>query len=84
MSEENGRALYLPPGFAQGFLATAERTLFHYKVTTFYQPGIEGTLRWDDSTVGVQWPDRAGPATLSAKDRAGLSWTDAIRFIARE
>ncbi|HNC73959.1 MAG TPA: dTDP-4-dehydrorhamnose 3,5-epimerase [Elusimicrobiota bacterium] len=81
LSEENGRALYLPPGFAHGFLATAERVVFHYKVTSLYQPGTEGTLRWDDSTVGVQWPDQTGPILLSEKDRAGLSWKDALRLL---
>ncbi|MBL0348841.1 MAG: dTDP-4-dehydrorhamnose 3,5-epimerase [Elusimicrobia bacterium] len=81
LSDENGRALYLPPGFAHGFLAAAERTLFHYKVTTLYRPGAEATLRWDDPTVNVQWPT-AAPPILSEKDAGGLPWAEAIRHLA--
>lgn len=81
LSEGNGRALYLPPGFAHGFLATAERVLFHYKVTTLYQPGLEGTLRWDDPTVGVQWPRLSTPPLLSDKDASGLDWKTVLPLL---
>jgi len=81
LSEENGRALFLPPGFAHGFLATAERVLFHYKVTTLYQPGLEGTLRWDDPTVGVQWPRLSTPTLLSDKDASGLDWKTVLPLL---
>lgn len=81
LSEENGRALFLPPGFAHGFLATAERVLFHYKVTTLYQPGLEGTLRWDDPTVGVQWPRLSTPPLLSDKDASGLDWKTVLPLL---
>lgn len=81
LSDENGRALYLPPGFAHGFLATGERVLFHYKVTTLYRPGAEATLRWDDPTVGVQWPPLANPPTLSTKDAEGLPWAEAVKTL---
>ena len=81
LSEENGRALFLPPGFAHGFMATGERILFHYKVTTFYRPGAEATLKWNDPTVGVRWPQELDPI-LSDKDADGLPLAEAIRLLA--
>jgi dTDP-4-dehydrorhamnose 3,5-epimerase len=74
LSEENGRQLWVPPGFAHGFLVLSEVADFLYKTTDYYAPSYERCLRWDDPTVGVQWPLAAlGVAPrLSTKDEAGL------------
>ncbi|HXZ85045.1 MAG TPA: dTDP-4-dehydrorhamnose 3,5-epimerase [Myxococcota bacterium] len=66
------RSLWVPPGFAHGFLALAEQTAVQYKVTDFWSRDAERTLRWDDAALGIEWPLPAGVAPLlSAKDRAG-------------
>ena len=69
LSAENKRQLYVPPGFAHGFVVTGEEALVHYKCTDYYHPEAEGTIRWDDPTIGVDWPVET--PTLSEKDAAG-------------
>lgn len=69
-----GRAqtLWVPPGFAHGFLALSNDTRVQYKVTDFWSRDAERTLRWDDATLGIRWPLPAGVTPLlSAKDREG-------------
>jgi dTDP-4-dehydrorhamnose 3,5-epimerase len=69
LSESNGFALWVPPGFAHGYLVLSETAVVHYKCTTPYAPSAERTLRWDDPTVGIRWPLPAGNAPrLSARD----------------
>lgn len=81
LSAENKHALWVPPGFAHGFYVTTEAAEFSYKCTDFYAPEHEHSLRWDDPTVGIEWPlDRGGPPKLSPKDEAGLSLGDAVTF----
>jgi len=72
LSSENRRLLWIPPGFAHGFLALSETVDFEYRMTNFYAPEHERTLRWDDPDVGIEWP-LAGTETpiLSEKDRDG-------------
>ena len=71
LSAENHRMLWVPPGFAHGYLALSETVDFLYKCTDFYAPAHERALRWDDPTVGVQWPLPAGVLpSLSDKDKA--------------
>ena len=67
LSEENHRALYIPPGFAHGFYALSDRAQFSYKCTAYYAPHSEGGVRWNDPTIGVPWP-LDGPPLLSPKD----------------
>ncbi len=63
--------LWVPPGFAHGFMALSESADFVYKVTDFYAPQFERTLRWDDPAVGIAWPLPDGSApTLAARDAA--------------
>ena len=73
LSEENNRQLWVPAGFAHGFLVTSESADFLYKTTDYYAPQFERSLAWDDPTVGVAWPLHLldGPPLLSAKDVAG-------------
>lgn len=56
LSEENKLAMWVPPGFAHGFLTLSEVADFQYKCSDIYHPGSEQTIRWDDSSIGVDWP----------------------------
>ena len=72
------KMLWVPPGFAHGFLVLSEYADFQYKCTDFYHPESEVSLAWDDPTVAVDWPLPDGePPALSGKDQHGLAW-DAI------
>jgi dTDP-4-dehydrorhamnose 3,5-epimerase len=70
LSEANHRQLWLPPGFAHGFLVTSDSADFLYKTTGFYEPRAERSIRWDDPRLAIVWPDTALPPTLSPKDAA--------------
>lgn len=70
LSASNRRMLWVPPGFAHGFLVLSERAEFLYKCTDFYDPAGERTLAWNDPTVAIDWPLPAGvEPVLSGKDR---------------
>lgn len=56
LSAENKRQVFIPPGFAHGFVVLSETALFHYKCTDFYSPKDEVTIRWNDPDLGIQWP----------------------------
>ena len=56
LSSQNVRQVYLPEGFAHGFCVTSETALFAYKCTDYYAPQEERGIRWDDSSLGIQWP----------------------------
>ncbi|WP_066337818.1 dTDP-4-dehydrorhamnose 3,5-epimerase [Azohydromonas lata] len=64
----NHRQFWIPPGFAHGFVVTSDSADFLYKTTDYYAPQAEGALRWDDPTVGVQWPLQDLTPLLSPKD----------------
>jgi dTDP-4-dehydrorhamnose 3,5-epimerase len=64
------RMLWIPPGFAHGFLVLSESADVFYKATDYYAPQHERTLRWDDPQLAIAWP-LAGEPTLSDKDRRG-------------
>ena len=75
LSGSNRRMMWIPPGFAHGFLVMSEKVEFLYKCTDFYDPGSERTLLWNDPAVGVQWPLPAGVTPIiSDKDRKGSTW----------
>ena len=80
LSAENKRQMWVPPGFAHGFLVLSDTAEFLYKTTDFYAPQHECCLKWDDAKVGIQWPLQGEPL-LSAKDNLGLSLADAQKFI---
>lgn len=71
LSEENNRQLWIPPGFAHGFLALSDSVDFLYKTTDYYAPEFERTLRWHDPTIGVAWPTESLPLQLGVKDKIG-------------
>ena len=79
LSAENKRQMWVPPGFAHGFLVLSDSAEFIYKTTDFYAPQHECCLKWDDATVGIQWPIQGLPS-LSAKDSVGASLQDAKKF----
>lgn len=72
LSEDNHRQLWVPPGFAHGFLVLSDIADFLYKTTDYYAPEHERCLMWNDPQIGIDWPGEEAPL-LSAKDRAGLS-----------
>lgn len=71
LSEENNLQMWVPEGFAHGFVVLSESADFLYKTTGYYAPEHERCLMWNDPAVGVDWPFEGGPV-LSAKDQAGL------------
>ncbi len=70
LSEKNKRMLWIPPGFAHGFLVLSESTDFIYKTTDYYAPKHERTLAWDDPDLNIKWPLDDAPV-LSTKDQSG-------------
>ncbi len=80
LTEESHRQLWVPPGFAHGFLVLSEGADFLYKTTDYYDAASERCIAWNDPTVAVQWPIGDMPVTLSAKDRMGSSLRDAQVF----
>lgn len=71
LSEDNQRQMWVPEGFAHGFVVLSESADFLYKTTAYYAPEHERCLIWNDPTVGVEWPLDGAPL-LSDKDRRGL------------
>jgi dTDP-4-dehydrorhamnose 3,5-epimerase len=67
LSAENKRQLWIPPGFAHGFLVISESAEFLYKTTDYYHPEHERSLLWNDPMLGILWPVERGPL-LSVKD----------------
>jgi dTDP-4-dehydrorhamnose 3,5-epimerase len=80
LSAQNHRMLWIPEGFAHGFLTLADGTDFLYKCTDFYAPASEHCLAWDDPSVGVEWPLDGMTPLVSAKDQVGKAFADAATF----
>jgi dTDP-4-dehydrorhamnose 3,5-epimerase len=81
LSAENHKQLWVPPGFAHGFLVLSETAEFLYKTTDYYDPQSEACLSWCDPTVNINWPIPLGKqALLNAKDAAGLAWDAAPKL----
>ena len=73
LSEDNHRQLWVPPGFAHGFIVLSDTADFLYKTTDYYAPQHERCIAWDDPAIGIDWPDTEGMPALSEKDRHGLA-----------
>lgn len=71
LSAANGHQLYVPRGFAHGFLVLSAEVNFYYKCDAYYSPGDEHNICWDDPDLGIDWPLEGEPS-LSAKDLSGL------------
>jgi dTDP-4-dehydrorhamnose 3,5-epimerase len=75
LSSENKRSLWVPPGFAHGFLVLSESADFHYKCTEYYDAESERALRWDDESIAIDWPIPAGvELLLSPRDATAPRW----------
>ena len=79
LSEQNKRMLWVPPGFAHGFLVTSDYAEFLYKTTDYWAPSFERCIAWNDPELAITWPIQGEPA-LSDKDRLGLRFRDAEVF----
>ena len=79
LSEDNHRQLWIPPGFAHGFLVLSESADFIYKTTDYYAPEDEHAIRWNDPAIGIEWPLETEPL-LSVKDRTASLLADAALF----
>lgn len=79
LSAENKRQLWVPPGFAHGFLVLSENAEFLYKTTDYYAPAYERSVLWNDSDLGIDWPIDQ-PPILSGKDQLGSRFKDADVF----
>ena len=79
LSAENKHQMWVPAGFAHGFLVLSEFAEFLYKTTDFYAPQHECCIRWDDPAIGIAWP-LDGEPLLSNKDMQGLSLSQAVVF----
>lgn len=75
LSGDNQRQLWLPAGFAHGFLVLSETADFLYKTTDYYHPASEVCIQWNDTELGIAWPLTGAPS-LSAKDQQGMSWAE--------
>jgi dTDP-4-dehydrorhamnose 3,5-epimerase len=80
LSADNHRMLWIPPGFAHGFLVLSDTADFLYKCTSLYDPPSDRGIRWDDPAIGIDWPDMGGAPLLSAKDAAAPLLADAEVF----
>ena len=80
LSGENKRQLWVPPGFAHGFLVLSESAEFLYKTTDYWAPEYERCILWNDATLAIDWPLAAGAPRLSAKDAVGSAFAGAEVF----
>jgi dTDP-4-dehydrorhamnose 3,5-epimerase len=79
LSAANRRMLWIPPGFAHGFVVLSENAEFLYKATDYWFPEHERTLLWSDPALRIEWP-LSGEPTLAAKDAAGRRLADADAY----
>lgn len=80
LSGENGRQLFIPKGFAHGFLALEDETVFQYKCDEYYHPESEDGIAWNDPEVAIDWGVGEEEVILSEKDRNRLNLSDICEF----
>lgn len=80
LSSENKKQLWIPEGFAHGYLGLSEKVELLYKTTEFWEPDFERIIRWDDPDIGINWPNHIEPV-LSKKDLFSKLFVDAEVFI---
>lgn len=80
LSDENKRQLFVPRGFAHGFLVLSEEAIFIYKVDNAYDPKAEACIRYDDSRLGIEWPIDLEKVVTSPKDLNGVAFDEAEYF----
>jgi dTDP-4-dehydrorhamnose 3,5-epimerase len=80
LSAENKQQLWIPPGFAHGFVVLSEEAEFLYKTTDYWFPEHERSILWNDKQIGIEWPIDATPV-LAAKDAAGKTLAEAECYV---
>jgi len=80
LSADNKRQLWIPEGFAHGFLVLSDEAEFLYKTTDYWHPEHERTIRWNDPALGIEWPTGGIAPVVSGKDAAGTAVADAALF----
>ena len=80
LSDTNKRQLFIPRGFAHGFLVLSDEAIFTYKVDNIYAPEAESSIRFDDPDLAIQWPIDMSKVVTSAKDLRGVAFSDAECF----
>jgi dTDP-4-dehydrorhamnose 3,5-epimerase len=80
LSADNKRQLWIPEGFAHGFLVLSDAAEFLYKTTDYWRPEHERCIRWDDPDLAIAWPARGVTPLVSPKDAAGQRFADAPTF----
>ena len=77
LTEDNGRMIYIPKGFAHGFQTLVDKTEIFYQMSTFYHPDSSRGVRWNDPAFGIQWPE-TDRVILSDRDRVWPDYTDSF------
>ena len=80
LTEDNHKQLWVPVGFAHGFLVLSESADFLYKTTDYYAPAHERCIVWDDPSIGIDWPQTGSMPQLSSKDCDGATFANASLF----
>ncbi len=80
LSAENKKQLWIPPGFAHGFLVLSETADFLYKTTDYWHPASEHCIVWNDSSLNIRWPDVGIEPILNSKDANALEWLKAPKL----
>jgi len=80
LSADNKKQLWIPEGFAHGFLALSEEAEFLYKTTDYWHAESEQSILWNDPELNIEWPDIGLAPALNNKDAAGLNWSKAQKF----
>jgi len=78
LSAENKKQLWIPEGFAHGFLVVSTFAKFIYKCTDIYNPEFEHSIRWDDEDLDIPWPDSI--TNISEKDKNGITFQDFLKL----
>jgi dTDP-4-dehydrorhamnose 3,5-epimerase len=81
LSGENKRQLWIPEGFAHGFMTLSDTAEFLYKTTNYYAPVSDRGIRWNDETIGIEWPEIDSQILTSDKDSVAKSFSDAEHFL---
>jgi len=80
LSDTNKRQLWIPPGFAHGFLTLTDFARLLYKATDYYAPEYDRAIAWNDPQLAIAWPELDVPLIISEKDRRAPRFADAERF----
>ena len=80
LTESNHRQLWIPAGFAHGFVVTSDSADFLYKASDYYAPAHERSILWNDADIGIEWPDIGGEPKVSPKDASANCLTHAEVF----